>query len=61
MSAEPTNAPPGPPADDSLRTALLRMVKLAAGLLLLIALGIAAASYLGPESGGLPLQYDGFD
>lgn len=73
MSAESQNSTPDSPLDevprpddvrppdDSLRPALLRLVKIAAVLLALIMVGIGVASYMGPESSDLPLQYDGFD
>ena len=61
MNEDSPNLSPDAPADAPLRTALLRMVRIAALMFGLIVVGIAVASYFGPGPSELPMQYDGFD
>jgi len=61
LNEDSSNHSPHAPADATLRRALLRMVRIAGLLMVLILVGIAVASYLGPESTELPMQYEGFD
>lgn len=49
----------GPPS--SLRSTVIRFVKVTTILLGLILLGLIVASWLGGDPADLPFEYDGFD